>query len=131
MAVFLQPTTVFDRPTMVTTTSVGVLSYTIHPNSRGLSSMSGLARRQLDALFPCRSWSRVGIAVRVPTLMKTLSPTSTRVPLSFCHVPRDELATGSTAKDQGFIPFRLSHGFLPWLPPCVATDHLNHSTVKF
>ena len=37
MAVFLQPTTVFDRPTMVTTTSVGVLSYTIHPNSRGFA----------------------------------------------------------------------------------------------
>ena len=83
MAVFLKPTTVFDRPTMVTTTSVGVLSYTIHPNSRGLSSVSGLARRRLDALFPCRSWSRAGIAVRVLTLMKTLSPTSTRVALSF------------------------------------------------
>jgi hypothetical protein len=31
----------------------------------------------------------------------------------FCHVPRDELATGSTAKDQDFIPFWLSHGLLP------------------
>ena len=38
MAVFLQPTTVRDRPTMVRTTSVGVLSYTSHPSLRGVPS---------------------------------------------------------------------------------------------
>jgi hypothetical protein len=51
MAVFLQPTTVFDRPTMVRTTSVGVLSYTSHPSLRGVPSVPVALRSWFNALF--------------------------------------------------------------------------------
>ena len=55
MAVFLQPTTVRDRPTMVMTTSVGVLSYTSHPSLRGVPSVSGISPPLAQCTLPCRS----------------------------------------------------------------------------
>jgi hypothetical protein len=51
MAVFLQPTTVRGRPTMVRTTSVGVLSYTSHPSLRGVPSVPVALRSWFNALF--------------------------------------------------------------------------------